>query len=138
MGKPEPRKHPEHADMEHAARKFRTPVKCCIFFAMSAIALRVRYENSKVHRLMIDEASLSKGQLRKLNALRKSLGLAIANEAFSKWLEQAAEVPETDKNAETIAGALWNLVQEDKLMIRRGGYIVRRGRGRIIVEPAGA
>ena len=87
---------------------------------------------------MIDEASLSKGQLRKLNALRKSLGLAIANEAFSKWLEQAAEVPETDKNAETIAGALWNLVQEDKLMIRRGGYIVRRGRGRIIVEPAGA
>lgn len=84
---------------------------------------------------MIDEASLSKGQLRKLNALRKFLGPAIADEAFSKWLEQAAEVPETDKNAETIAGALWNLVQEDKLMIRRGGYVVRRGRGCVIVEP---
>lgn len=86
---------------------------------------------------MIDEASLSKGQVRKLNALRKSLGTAIADEAFAKWLEQAAEVPETDENAETIAGALWNLVQEDKLMIRRGGYVVRRGRGRVIVEPHG-
>ena len=86
---------------------------------------------------MIEEATLTKGQVRKLNALRKSLGSVIADEAFAKWLEQAAEVPETDKNAETIAGALWNLVQEEKLMIRRGGYIVRRGRGRVIVEPAG-
>ena len=86
---------------------------------------------------MIDETALTKGQVRKLNALRKSLGTAIADEAFAKWLEQAAEVLETDENAEAIAGALWNLVQEDKLMIRRGGYIVRRGRGRVIVEPAG-
>lgn len=53
------------------------------------------------------------------------------------WLEQAAEVPETDESAETIADALWYLVQEDKLMVRRGGYVVRRGRGRVIVEPAG-
>ena len=86
---------------------------------------------------MIDEASLSKGKLRKLNALRKSLGPAIADEAFSKWLSQAAEAPEADENAEIIADALWKLVQEDKLMIRRGGYMVRRGRGRVIVEPAG-
>ena len=86
---------------------------------------------------MIDEAALTKGQVRKLNTLRKSLGPAIADEAFSKWLAQTAEVPETDENAETIAGALWNLVQDGKLMIRRGGYIVRRGRGRVIVESAG-
>lgn len=84
---------------------------------------------------MIDEAALSKGELRKLNALRKSLGSVIADEAFAKWLEQAAEPLEADENAKTIASALWNLVQEDKLMIRRGGYIVRRGRGRVIVEP---
>ena len=86
---------------------------------------------------MIDETSLTKGQLRKLNALRKSLGPAIADEAFSKWLAQAAEIPEADENAETIAEALWGLIEEGKLMIRRGGYIVRRGRGRVIVEPAG-
>ena len=86
---------------------------------------------------MIYETSLTKGQLRKLNALRKSLGPAIADEAFSKWLAQTAEAPEVDDNAEAIADALWGLIEDSKLQIRRGGYIVRRGRGRIIVEPAG-
>ena len=84
---------------------------------------------------MIDEAALSKGHLRKLNALRKSIGPAIADEAFSKWLEWSVEAPETDENAEVIADALWSLIQQGKLSIRRGGYIVRRGRGRVVVEP---
>ena len=83
---------------------------------------------------MIDETSLKKGQLRKLNALRKSLGPAIADEAFSKWLDQTAEAPEADENAEVIRDALWDMIREGKLSIRRGGYIVRRGRGRVIVE----
>ena len=86
---------------------------------------------------MIDESSLKRGQLRKLNALRKSLGAAIADEAFAKWLDQAGETPEVDENAEKISAALWSLIQDGKLLIRRGGYIVRRGRGRVIVEPAG-
>lgn len=84
---------------------------------------------------MIDEAALTKGQLRKLNALRKSVGPAIADEAFSKWLTQAVEAPETDKDAEIISNALWDMIQEGRLSIRRGGYVVRRGRGRVIVEP---
>ena len=84
---------------------------------------------------MIDESALSKGQLRKLNALRKSLGPVIADEAFAKWLDQSVEAPEADRNAEIISVALWNLVQEGRVSIRRGGYIVRRGRGRVIVEP---
>ncbi len=83
---------------------------------------------------MIDETNLTKGQLRKLNALRKSLGSAIADEAFSKWLAQADDEPEADRNAGLIGDTLWTLVQEGKLLIRRGGYIVRRGRGRVIVE----
>ena len=83
---------------------------------------------------MIDETSLKKGQLRKLNTLRKSVGPAIADEAFAKWLAQASDEPEGDKYAGVIADALWDLVQDGKLMIRRGGYIVRRGRGRVIVE----
>ena len=87
---------------------------------------------------MIDEAALTKGQVRKLNALRKSLGTAIADEAFFKWLAQAAnDEPEADENARVIADTLWGLIQNGKLMIRRGGYIVRRGRGRVIVEAAG-
>ena len=85
---------------------------------------------------MIDETALTKGQLRKLNALRKSLGQTIADEAFTKWLDQAVEEPEVDRNAEVISDALWSLIQEGGLSIRRGGYIVRRGRGRVIVEAA--
>jgi len=83
---------------------------------------------------MIDESALSRGNLRKLNALRRSLGPAIADEAFSKWLDQGVETPETDENAGVIRETLWGLVREGKLSIRRGGYIVRRGRGRVIVE----
>ena len=84
---------------------------------------------------MIDDAALTKGQARKLNVLRRSLGPAIADEAFAKWLGQAVEAPEADRNAEVISDALWALVQEGRVSIRRGGYIVRRGRGRVIVEP---
>lgn len=86
---------------------------------------------------MIDETSLTKGQLRKLNALRKSLGPAIADEAFSKWLDQAVEAPEVDANAEVIRDAVWSMIQEGRVSIRRGGYNIRRGRGRVIVEAAG-
>ena len=82
---------------------------------------------------MIDETTLTKGQLRKLTALRKSLGPAIADEAFAKWYALAAESPDGDRNAEVIADALWALIEEGKLTIRRGGYIVRRGRKRVIV-----
>ena len=84
---------------------------------------------------MIDESALSKGQLRKLTALRRSLGPAIADEAFAKWLAQSVEVPEVDRGAEVVADALWRLIQEGRLSIRKGGYIVRRGRRRVIVEP---
>lgn len=87
---------------------------------------------------MIDEAALTKGQVRKLNALRKSLGRSIADEAFAKWLAQAAnDEPQADENAKLIADILWGLIGDGKLQIRRGGYMVRRGRGRVIVEPAG-
>ncbi len=86
---------------------------------------------------MFDESALKKGQLRKLNALRRSIGPAIADKAFARWLDQATEAPEVDKDAEIIRDALWSLIQEGKLFIRRGGYVVRRGRGRVIVEPAG-
>ena len=33
------------------------------------------------------ELKLTKGQIRKLNALRKALGNKIADAAFSKWLK---------------------------------------------------
>ena len=87
----------------------------------------------------LDETALTKGQLRKLNALRKSVGPDIGERAFAEWLaSQAKAEKKAEKNLETIVDALWPLVQQGKLRIRRGGYLVTRGRGRLIVEPVEA
>jgi hypothetical protein len=86
----------------------------------------------------LDESTLTKMQLRKLNALRKSVGDEIGSSAFHEWLETQPEqsVLQTDRNATRIADALRELIDAKKLTIPRGGYILRRGRGRVIVEPA--
>ena len=84
----------------------------------------------------INEAALTKGELRKLNALRKSVGDKIAEKAFSKWLQgkpKAGAAGPRDRNAELITESLGKLVQGGGLRIPRGGYTVTRGRGRVIV-----
>ena len=85
----------------------------------------------------IDESGLTKGQLRKLRALRKSVGDGIAERAFAEWLAtQQAASGKADGNAATIVDTLWPMVEQGTLAIPRGGYLIRRGRGRIIVEAA--
>ena len=86
----------------------------------------------------IDESALTKGQLRKLNALRKSIGPGIANRAFVEWLasQSGPDSEQSDPVAERVAETLWQLVDKENLTFPRGGYLVRRGRGRIVVEPA--
>lgn len=61
-----------------------------------------------------DLKELTKGEIRKLNALRKSIGDDIAHEAFAKWLElKQQEAPEaTDKNAALIKDALQPLIEK--------------------------
>ena len=87
----------------------------------------------------IDESTLTKGQLRKLNALRKSVGNEIGEKAFAEWLaSRKGDEGKTDPNPGVIADALWPMVEQGTLAIPRGGYLLRRGRGRIIVEPAGS
>ena len=54
----------------------------------------------------IDEKGLKKGQLRKLEALRNSLGPEIADEAFLKWMAGQADGTAADPTAERIAAAL--------------------------------
>ncbi len=84
----------------------------------------------------IDENSLTKGQSRKLDALRKSVGNEIGEQAFVAWLTSQSAAVKADANAALIVDTLWPLVQQGTLAIPRGGYLVRRGRGRIVVEPA--
>jgi hypothetical protein len=89
----------------------------------------------------INEAALTKGELRKLNALRKSVGDKIAEQAFIKWLSsrpKAGAAAPRDRNAELITETLGKLVQSSGFRIPRGGYVVTRGRGRVIVTRAKA
>ena len=87
----------------------------------------------------IDETTLTKGQRRKLNALRNSVGDAIGEQAFVEWLAaQSSSKDSNDENAALIVDTLWPLVQQGNLAIPRGGYLIRRGRGRIIVDRARA
>ena len=83
----------------------------------------------------IDEGQLTRGELRKLKALRKSVGLEIADQAFIRWYRrklESASQPE-DANVDAIENALEKVI--DQIHFPRGkAYRIRRGRGRIIVE----
>ena len=85
----------------------------------------------------IDEGTLTKGQLRKLETLRRSVGDEIGERAFAAWLatQPKPAVIERDLDAELIVDTLWPLVRDGALAIPRGGYLIRRGRNRVIVEP---
>ncbi len=85
------------------------------------------------------QTELTKGQVRKLNALRKSVGEDIGTKAFNQWLktQKKGEEGNLDKTAEAIAGDLVALIKEKNLAIPRGGYLLTRGRGRVIVTRAG-
>ena len=77
------------------------------------------------------ESDLTKGQIRKLNALRKSIGDELAEEAFEKWLrKQASGVAQEkpDPVAEQIAEAL-KALEKKKLNLGRYGYAVKHARG---------
>ncbi len=82
-----------------------------------------------------DEQKLPKGQQRKLTALRKSLGDDIANRAFAQWLKSQAKgsAEPVDKTAEQIEERIAALVKGKGISIPRGGYLLTRGRGRVIV-----
>lgn len=86
-------------------------------------------------QVKIDLKSLTKGQLRKLTALKKSVGDEIGAKAFAEWLatDSRVVVEPVDKNAGLIAEAIEGLIGKHKLIIPNCGYLVKRGRGRVIV-----
>lgn len=86
----------------------------------------------------VEQKSLTKGQLRKLNALRKSVGDEIGTRAFDAWFKSQRKGKKelVDKNAQMITGALEALVKDKGLTIPRGGYVLKRGKKRVIVTRA--
>ena len=96
-------------------------------------------KKSKSSNPLVQE-ELTKGQSRKLNALRKSVGDDIGTKAFNQWLktQKKGEEGSFDKTAEVIADDLVALIKQKNLAIPRGGYLLKRGRGRVIVTRAAA
>ncbi len=83
------------------------------------------------------QTNLTKGQIRKLNALRKSVGPDIAERAFAQWLKRVnAEKAPVDKTSAQIAEAIQSALGRKRLSIPREGYLITRGRGRVIVTRA--
>ena len=82
--------------------------------------------------MAINEEALTKGQLRKLNGLRKSVGDKIAEEAFTKWLAAQSKVPKDARApvAEALVSALAHLEHNKGFRLGRRGYVVRRAKGR--------
>jgi hypothetical protein len=83
----------------------------------------------------IDLKALTKGEIRKLNALRKSIGEDLANSTFAKWFKSKPKKEQsgTDKNISILEELIWPLVKDKKVRIPKGGYVLKRGRGRVIV-----
>ena len=82
--------------------------------------------------MAIKEKELSKGDLRKLVALRKSLGDTIANKAFAEWLanKPQAEADKVDPIATKIEEALSSFANDKKFKLGLYGYNIRRAKGR--------
>jgi hypothetical protein len=82
--------------------------------------------------MTIDESILTKGQLRKLNGLRKSVGDNIAEEAFAKWLAAQSKVAKEarDPIADALVSALAHQQHNKGFRLGRRGYVVRRAKGR--------
>ncbi len=81
----------------------------------------------------IDESNLKKGQIVKLNALRKSVGNDLAEEVFLKWLKHlssAKKAEMVDPTAIKLAKALAPLEKDDSFRLGNQGYTVRRARGK--------
>ena len=82
--------------------------------------------------MTIDQSTLTKGQVRKLNALRKSVGNDIGEKAFGKWLATQSKTPKEvrDPVADAIVAALSNLRHDKSFRLGRRGYVIRRAKGK--------
>ena len=82
--------------------------------------------------MTIDQSTLTKGQIRKLNALRKSVGDDIAEDAFAKWMKTQSKTPKEvrDPVADGLVSALSNLQNDKSFKLGTKGYVVRRAKGK--------
>lgn len=82
--------------------------------------------------MTIDESTLTKGQIRKLYALRKSVGDKIAEDAFGKWMKSQTKTPKEvrDPIADALVTALDQFKDDKTFRLGAKGYVVRRAKGK--------
>ena len=82
--------------------------------------------------MSIDQSTLNKGQVRKLNALRKSVGDVIAEDAFSKWMTAQSQTPKDvrDPVADALVAALDQFKDDKTFKLGTKGYVVKRSKGK--------
>ena len=83
--------------------------------------------------MTIDERTLTKGHIRKLNALRKSIGDDLAEQAFAKWLKRQSSSKQkemVDPVAKKVEQALSRLVSDKSVRLGNLGYTIRRAKGK--------
>ena len=82
--------------------------------------------------MIIDHFTPNKGQVRKLKALRKSVGNDIADLAFGEWMKNQSKSPKEvrDPVADPLVAALSNLISDKRFKLETKGYVVRRAKGK--------
>ena len=82
--------------------------------------------------MTINQSTLTKGQIRKLNALRKSVGDDIAENAFGKWMKTQIKTRKevTDPVADALVAALSRLKSDKSFKLGNKGYVVKRSKGK--------
>jgi hypothetical protein len=82
--------------------------------------------------MSIDQSTLTKGQIRKLNALRKSVGNDIAEDAFAKWMKSQSKTPKDarDPVADALVAALDQFMDDKTFRLGAKGYVVKRSKGK--------
>ena len=80
----------------------------------------------------MDQSPLTKGQIRKLNALKKSIGDDLGTMAFNKWLQSQTKeiVVKKDPVSEKLKAALSSLENDNSIRLGNKGYSIKRARGK--------
>jgi len=82
--------------------------------------------------MTIDYNTLTKGQVRKLNALRKIVGDDIAEDAFAKWMTVQTKSPKEvrDPAADALVALLDQFNDDKTFNLGTKGYVVKRSKGK--------